>query len=267
MPITSPDNIFFPDVSSPAAEVTNLSTMAASIQTALGFRTRFDFVWTNLAGRTAQTGMVDGSRGYQIDTGFDYKYNGTVWRNTSTGLVPIMPTTVSGTGASLGVGGQVNLSGASSAQINGVFTAEFDNYRIDCNLPDSTAALTVTLQMSSAGSPDTTATNYDNTSLSGIGTTASSGQAIATANWNIGETTATSRIMDISLEMKRPFLLKPTQVIAFASGTTNPMTTTAGAGMRMLQHRPSTSYDGLTFTFTGAPTGVIHIYGWNNGAK
>jgi hypothetical protein len=242
--------------------------MAASMQAALAIRSRYDFVWTNVGDRNAQTGMVDGSRGYQIDTGYDYKYNGTSWRNTAVGLVPIMPTTVSGTGTSLGVGGQVNLVNATSAQINGIFTAEYDNYRIDINIPDSSAAFSVFLQMCVGGTVDTTATNYDLGAMSGTGASASAGQALAASSWNIGASSLTARIMDMSLEMKRPFLAKPTQTIAFASAGSNPMTSSASVSTRIMNHRASTSYDGLYFSFAGGnPTGIIHIYGWNNGAK
>lgn len=190
-------------------------------------------------------------------------YNGTAWRYM--GLVPIPPTSVSGTGVALGTGGQVNLTAVTGAQINGIFSAEFDNYRVDIDLPTASANITANMQLSVGGVADTTATNYDITALSGIGATATSGQALGTANWNIGMTTATNNIMDMSLEFKRPFLTKPTQVIAFGSATLNPMTSAAGVGMRMMQHRASTSYDGITLLFgTGTPTGVVHIYGWNN---
>lgn len=268
MPVTTPDSIFYPDVSAPAAEITNLSTMAASIQVALALRSRFDYVWTNLAGRTAQTGMVDGSRGYQIDTGFDYKYNGTVWRNVTSGLVPIMPVSVSGTGVALGVGGQVNLTTVTSVQINGIFSAEFDNYRVDIDLPDSTASISSTMQLSVAGTPDTSA-SYDAIATQAVGTTAAASQAIATTTWGITPGAAgTNRSMDLSMEFKRPFLLKPTQCIATGGATSTAMTTSASIGQKLLTHRMSVSYDGLSIAFSaGTPTGVIHTYGWNNGAK
>lgn len=265
MPVTSPDNIFFPDVSSPASEITNLSTMAASIQTALGFRTRFDFVWPTITERTAQTGMVDGSRGYQIDTGFDYKYNGTVWRNTSAGLVPIMPVTVGGTGVALGTGGQVNLTAVTSVQINGIFTSEFDNYRVDLDLPTSTANIVCSLQLSSGGTPDTSA-NYDTQSMNVTGGAAANGQAAAGTAWS--PTASAAPILDVSMEFKRPFVAKPTLCIATMVSVNTTTPANSGVAVKLQTNRTINQYDGLTFSFSaGTPSGVIHIYGWNNGAK
>lgn len=268
MPTTSPDNIFFPDVSSPASEITNLSTMAASIQTALGFRTRFDFVWPTITERTAQTGMVDGSRGYQIDTGYDYRYNGTVWRNAADGLVPIQPVTVSGTGVSLGAGGQVVLTAMTSAQVNGIFSAEFDNYKIDVDIPTSSANITLNMMLSSGGTNDTSA-NYDLQALTGQSGTATAGQVSAGSLWGIypGPSNG-NRIMDVEIAMKRPFLAVPTIGVSTGIATLGTIGAATAYSGKMLMHRASTSFDGLGFTSTtGSVTGVIHIYGWNNGAK
>lgn len=269
MPTTSPDNIFFPDVSSPASEITNLSTMAASIQTALGFRTRFDFVWPSITERTAQTGMVDGSRGYQIDTGFDYRYNGTLWRNSATGLVPIQPISVSGTGVSLGAGGQVVLTAAGSGiQINGIFSAEFDNYKIDLDIPTSSANIVINMGLSVGGTTDTSA-NYDLQALTGVGAGATAGQVVAATSWGIYPgSSATNRIMDLEMGFRRPFLAAPTIVTSIGIATISTMTNASAFACKLFSHRLSTSYDGLTISSTGGTiTGVIHCYGWNNGAK
>jgi hypothetical protein len=54
--------------------------LADSTQRALAKRERFDFVWANSGERTGQTGMVQGSRGYQIDTETDYVYDNSAWQ-------------------------------------------------------------------------------------------------------------------------------------------------------------------------------------------
>lgn len=192
-------------------------------------------------------------------------YNGNAWRYM--GLVPIPPTSVSGTGVALGTGGQVNLTTVTAAQINGIFTAEFDNYRVDLDLPDSTAGITATMQLSVGGTPDATVSNYDTLALQGVGAAASSGQVIGTVgSWGvIAGSAGNNRIMDTSMEFKRPFLTKPTEILATGHANSTTMTANSAVGTKLLAHRAATSYDGITFAFaTGTPSGVLHIYGWNN---
>lgn len=64
----------------PASIVQASQAQGDSIETAFGKRERFDFVWANSAERTGQTGMVQGSRGYQIDTKTEYLYDNSNWR-------------------------------------------------------------------------------------------------------------------------------------------------------------------------------------------
>lgn len=56
-----------------AAEGSNLANLMKN-------RERFDFVWANASDREAQTGMVQSSRGYQVDTKTEYLFDGGVWR-------------------------------------------------------------------------------------------------------------------------------------------------------------------------------------------
>lgn len=64
----------------PSSLVQESQAQGDSIELALSKRERFDFVWANSAERTAQTGMVQGSRGYQVDTKSEYLYDSSVWR-------------------------------------------------------------------------------------------------------------------------------------------------------------------------------------------
>lgn len=80
MPTTSPDNIFYEDGATGYSDATNASMQATSIQSALNFRQQYNFVWANAAARTAQTGMVQSSTGYQLDTKTPYIYDNSAWR-------------------------------------------------------------------------------------------------------------------------------------------------------------------------------------------
>ena len=56
-----------------AAEGSNLAALMRN-------RERFDYTWANSTERGAQTGMVQGSRGYQEDTKTEYLYDSSAWR-------------------------------------------------------------------------------------------------------------------------------------------------------------------------------------------
>lgn len=77
---TTPDNIVVWTTADPTSVVAESQTQATSIQAAFDKRQRYDFVWDDSADRTAQTGMVQGSRGYQIDTATEYMYDNSNWR-------------------------------------------------------------------------------------------------------------------------------------------------------------------------------------------
>lgn len=89
---TSPDNIEYPVSTDPVAPLeTVFANMANSVQDAFdGFRTDWNdfedsraiqtFRWADAAARAAQTGMVAGDIGYQVDMGVQYRYTGSAWR-------------------------------------------------------------------------------------------------------------------------------------------------------------------------------------------
>ncbi len=80
MATTSPDAIYKADSSAPVSIIQESQTQGDSIQTALNKRQRYDYVWTDQADRNAQTGMVQGSRGYQVDVKGEYIYDNSAWR-------------------------------------------------------------------------------------------------------------------------------------------------------------------------------------------
>lgn len=77
---TNPDAIAKWTSGDPTSIVQESQTQGDSIQAALNNRERYDFVWANSSERTAQTGMVQGSRGYQVDTKSEYIYDNSAWR-------------------------------------------------------------------------------------------------------------------------------------------------------------------------------------------
>lgn len=82
MATSSPDNIFYRTGTDTFSDAAESSTQASSIQNALNLRQSYSFIWANATARGAQTGMVQGSTGYQIDTSSAYIFDNAAWRLT-----------------------------------------------------------------------------------------------------------------------------------------------------------------------------------------
>jgi len=76
---TTPDGIPRWEISDPVSLVQVSQALGDATQTALNKRERYDFVWANDAERIAQLAMVQGSRGYQVDTETEYLYDSRDW--------------------------------------------------------------------------------------------------------------------------------------------------------------------------------------------
>jgi hypothetical protein len=176
------------------------------------------------------------------------------------GHTAIIPTSVAGTGVTVGASGKVSFTASTSISLNGIFTSTYDHYKVEIyTTAASTAVLRVVLR--SAGT-DATAANYDYTLLYANSATPGSATVAANANWTLNASIS-STVMKHNLELTNPFLASMTTAIgrsvAYASAVA-PLIGNFGGG-----HRLSTSYDGLTFTTsTGSLTGTIRVYGYNN---
>lgn len=76
----SPISIYFSDTSKPNSMENESSLQASSIHAQFALRERYDFQWANDAERNGQTGMAQGSRGYQVNTKTEYLYDANAWR-------------------------------------------------------------------------------------------------------------------------------------------------------------------------------------------
>lgn len=176
------------------------------------------------------------------------------------GYTAVIPTSVAGTGVTVGASGKVSFTASTSISLNGIFTSTYDHYKVEIyTTASSTAVLRVVLR--SAGT-DSTAANYDYTLLYANSATPGSATVAANAYWTLNASIS-STMMKHNLELTNPFLASPTTAfgrsVAYASAVA-PLVGSFGGG-----HRLSTSYDGLTFTTsTGSLTGTIRVYGYNN---
>lgn len=218
------------------------------------------YKWANAAARTAQAGMSEGDVGDQADTDQRWRYSGAAWVNITNGLFPVVPTSV--VNATLSASGKVTASAVSSFSVNGCFTAAYENYLIKFDL--TTAAAGALSGLLRASGTDST-TGYDSQRLTASSTaTPSAAQSLNIGSWPLTVAGLASRGVG-NLELFSPMQAASTAGMVSAGQTPNPMTTAAVLISSLIQHRPSTAYDGLTITAsTGAMTGSIRIYGFNN---
>lgn len=193
-----------------------------------------------------------------------YVWNGTTWvqvplLNTAGALVP--PASVAGTGVSLVNVGQVSFASATSVSLNGVFTSQYDNYRIKGRFSQAASSNVPTMVLRAAGS-DATGVNYDETL--DFANTATPGSAIflARANWQLSATVSATDI-EFDLEITSPALsaltLMSGRVMEYAAGAA-PLLNLFGGG-----HRLASAFDGFTIVSAAAMTGAIRVYGHSNG--
>jgi hypothetical protein len=80
IPLDNGESIYIHDGTETADAVAISLAEGNSLAALMRNRERFDYTWADSAARTAQTGMVAGSRGYQIDTRSEYIYDNSAWR-------------------------------------------------------------------------------------------------------------------------------------------------------------------------------------------
>ena len=177
------------------------------------------------------------------------------------GLVLVKPTSIANSGGSASLsGGAVTLSGVNSVSLNGVFTSAYTNYLVTSNLSSTGATDVVTIRVRASGTDLSTST-YEY------------GQAIITTSsigFNAGSASDTSiRIQALSgagnthfsdIRFLAPQTATRTQIYY------NSNQSSAFGLLGFGEVKNTTAYDGFTVLFsTGAASGTIRVYGYNNG--
>jgi hypothetical protein len=80
IPLDNGESIYIHDGTDSADVVAISLAEGNSVAKLMRNRERFDYTWADSTARTAQTGMVAGSRGYQVDTRSEYIYDNSAWR-------------------------------------------------------------------------------------------------------------------------------------------------------------------------------------------
>lgn len=178
----------------------------------------------------------------------------------SVGLVIMRPTSivVAGTGssASIRADGGVDFTSATSLSLNGVFTADYDNYMINIrhSATDSAACFT---RLRASGT-DATAANYTRQYLYAAGSVIAAARGTSQTAFFTGVSSPTQR------SGTQQFLYGPNLAQATAMRDVN----VSGIDSAVFEdhactHSLSTAYDGITFfPASGTITGMITVYGY-----
>lgn len=159
---TSPDSIAKLTNAGPADLVIQSQTQGDSVQAAFSKRMRYTYVWPTSSERTAQTGMVQGSTGYQVDTKTEYIYDNSNWR------LALSYGEYSDSGQSIANATEVTLTGmtnVSAATTDTVFVTVNSGTGVITIVTPGIYALSLTVGMasSSLGSTNYAALRPDNT--------------------------------------------------------------------------------------------------------
>jgi hypothetical protein len=169
------------------------------------------------------------------------------------GMVLLTPTSIAytGTSASIGASGSVEFTACSSLSLNGVFSADYDNYMIGWRATQSVAAAG-RIRLSAGGVDDTTASSYTRQLLNANNTSVNASRSSSDYfNSVVSFPGSTTYFFG-------PYLAQPTAVRTVSSSDTSGAYIIDAA----FTHNQSTSYDGFTiYPFSGDFTGLISVYG------
>jgi hypothetical protein len=175
------------------------------------------------------------------------------------GLILLTPTSVdhTGTSATISANGSVSFTAVTQLRLNGVFSANYDNYIIvQRQLESTTNAEIVYMRLSDGGADNSTASSYVSQTLNAGSTTVAATRNTADiARISISDGDSNDGFI---LNVYGPYLAQPT---AWRS-----ITCVGDAGARIYDyagtHNQSTSYDGFNITLSGGSiSGRVAVYG------
>jgi hypothetical protein len=176
------------------------------------------------------------------------------------GMVLLKPTSIASTGSgnssSIGTSGSVTFSSCATLSLNGVFSADYDNYVINMVYAAEVGNLNLYFRLRSGEEDNATASSYTSQYLVADGSGLGAGRSINDYALFGGAFTPGRNGLHASIY--GPYLAQPT---AYRETTALPyqgayMADTSGT------HNQSASYDGFTILVSGnSITGAVSIYG------
>jgi hypothetical protein len=182
------------------------------------------------------------------------------------GMVLMKPTSIASTGtgnsSSIGTNGSVTFDTCATLSLNGVFTADYDNYQIVIRHVGSSSGQSFDFRLRVSGT-DASASNYTWQTLRGDGTTVDGVRSTSQSSYRVGSVDSNLR-SGLSCFIYAPFIAQPT---AFRSVGAESDTSSDNARIYDTggTHSLSTAYDGFTiYPSAGSITGLIAVYGLEN---
>lgn len=172
------------------------------------------------------------------------------------GMVLMTPTSVNtagtGSSATIGTNGSVEFSACTSLSLNGVFTADYDNYAISLFYSNGNRMFG---RLRTSGSDATGTADYNDQKLQAQSTSTFAARQTSNGYWVIGQGGGTERDA-LTMTIYGPYLSEET---AFRTVTINASATIYDmAGT----HELSSSYDGITiYPEAGTIAGSVAVYG------
>lgn len=160
-----------------------------------------------------------------------------------------------GSSASIVGLGSTDFSTCTAVSLNGVFSAEYDNYMISVRHAGNVSS-SIEGRLRSAGT-DATGTNYTRQYIFADNTSVTAARETSSTYFRAGATGESQRSGDV-LYLYGPFLSQPTAIrnVSVYSFTSASILDTANT------HSLSSSYDGITLvSISGNFTGNIAVYG------
>lgn len=176
----------------------------------------------------------------------------------------VKPTTVDNTGgsssATINTNGSVTFSACATLSLNGVFSADFDNYMIVMRWQQNTSSPSVYARLRLSGTDATGTSDYNDQSLSANSTTISGVRSTTNGYWIAGQSSQTYR-NGLIMHIYGPYLAQPTAYRTITADSTSGARIEDHAGT----HELSTAYDGITlYPNANDIGGLICVYGLRN---
>jgi hypothetical protein len=233
-------------------------------------QTVMNFAGTAARGSAIGTAVAEGMVSYLADTNDVQVYDGSSWNDLAfesyvdakpvSGLVPIVPTTVTvGSGSSsIGATGKVTLTTVgTSFSLNGVFSSSYENYKVV--MQGVTASATaLTLRFRAAGT-DRSGANYDWVALvadaTGPRQARNTGQTSITTSLNVA-TNHTSEMLFYTPNVSGILTRVKGESLSWATGNVNTIGYTGLFNTAQVD-------DGFTLLTSANFTGTIQVFGFN----
>jgi hypothetical protein len=208
--------------------------------------------------------LAEGQFAYIEATNTTQYYDGTAWQSVGVtpGLVPIVPTSVAVTGggasASTSANGQVTFTSCATLLLNGVFSSTYSNYRIIFEGTNSITT-TVSMRLSTGGTPNTTANYNHERVVANGGTVAAARVSSATSFTEFFNNVNSTQGDNNSIDIFNPFATKNT-----GFNTLGYSTSVGGYWQTIGGHfAATTSFDGFQLIpASGASSGTMSVYGY-----